>query len=247
MKMTRFASVTALVLFGATLASSQEAARILNPIQCNFIGESEHTCVPLAFGGATRSAKTVALIAFDATPTWADIAQRLDPSTSPHEYDQLRESFFERFVAPQIQTMHMVAAREHFMELTEGKPRAYPGGGVLSRSKGSEESEELRRYAEKLMRQGGRFMVVQHPERADLVLEVRKYSWFGFDSGEDQPVAFILVWPRNANPRTDNVIWLEKFQAKWSRTDVGPAVFESFHKSAKQAEQLATRRTPPNR
>jgi hypothetical protein len=82
-----------------------------------------------------------------------------------------------------------------------------------------------------------RFSVVSDPEQADIVLEVRRYSWFGFDTGNEQPVAFVLGWAKNANPAVDQVTWLEQYQGRWKSSDTIAGVVRTFRKSVEQAEK----------
>jgi hypothetical protein len=63
-------------------SSSAQNKISLKPIDCTLLGSRSHECDPSTFGKAIRSAKTVAVIAFESTPSWARVAQRFDPKIS---------------------------------------------------------------------------------------------------------------------------------------------------------------------
>lgn len=194
-----------------------------------------------------RSARTVAVVAMEATPSWASVAQRLDPNISLEQYNGLRDQYFHMFVEPRISKGYSVSATyEEFKKLTEREKVS--SSGVLDRISNQEdnlENKRLQKNAEDLLRRWGRFTLVSDPELADLVLEVRRYKWFGFDTGPEQPVSFILVWTKHANPKRDDVIWLEKYQGGWKASDTIASAFRAFRESAEQAEKLASAHSKP--
>lgn len=240
---------TGLLIFVFHAAGGQNDAAPLKVVDCTFVGSTRHVCDVATFGKTVLLAKKVAVIAIEATPTWADLAHHLDPEIPDREYNDLRRRYFSSFVAPRIDFKFRTTAFEEFKKLTNKPSHGWhPPTGVLSRSGSggnNERSSDLRKYAEQLLDKWGRFSIIVDPELADLVLEVRHYRWFGFDTGEDQLVSFILVWPRDADPKTDKVIWLEKYQGKWKRSDTVAGVFRSFRKSVEQAQRQAATRTQP--
>lgn len=204
----------------------------LSSIDCTFIGSIHHTCHPATFGRIAASSKKIAIIAFQSHPTWWELAQHLDPGISDREYDNLRDTFFKSYIAPQISITDMLGARTLFMEITQ-KHDYLPVSrkGTLGRSKQSEENISLRKRIEKSFRKWNHFSVTSDPEKADLIIEVRYYSETDYNARKDKPISYLLVWPKGANPDTNQLIWLEVYRGKWARSDTVAGVLEKFRRS----------------
>lgn len=204
----------------------------LSPIDCTFIGSIHHTCHPATFGKMTASSKKIAIIAYQSSPTWGELAPRLDPRISDREYNNLRDTFFESYIAPRISARDMLGARTRFMEITQ-KHNYLPVSrqGILIRSRQSEENISLRKRIEKSFRKWNRFSVTSDPEKADLIIEVRYYSETDYNARKDKPISYLLVWPKGANPDTSQLIWLEVYRGKWARSDTVAGVLEKFRRS----------------
>jgi len=220
--------------------------------ECTFVASPKHICDSLTFGKSIMAAKTLAVIGVEAIPTWASVAQRLDPNVSEKDYDDLRATYFHKFVEPRISKGHSVSGTfEEFKKLTRRGTMPRTGGvdrtSDLQDKENRADDESVRKSSEEFVRKWRSFTIVSDPELADLVLEVRRYRWFGFDTGDEQPVSFILVWPKHANPKTDDVIWLEKFQRNWRSSDTLAGVFSGFRASAEKAEKLAMGQAKANR
>ena len=242
LEMVKKAYFLGIMLSAACLVTAQDKLATLKPMDCTLIGTPSHQCDPLTFGKSLRSARTVAVVAIEAMPSWASVAARLDPSTPVDRYADLRDRYFHQFVEPRIPKGYSVSATyEEFRSLTE-REKVYRKGALdrTTDQGDNPENKKLQKIAEALMRKWGRFTIVSDPELADLTLEVRRYAWFGFDTGEEQPVSFILVWAKHANPKKDDVIWLEKYLGSWKSSDTISGVFRDFRRSAEQAETLAS-------
>ncbi|NDQ56689.1 MAG: hypothetical protein GZ088_06405 [Acidipila sp.] len=196
-------------------------------------------------------AKTAAIVANETTATWTELVQTLNPDISDEAYDKLRTSYFNAIVLPRLKPNFNAKVNfEYFMKGTHRPPFGQPfPKGVLRRAlfeNESEESANLRKRFTKLMAQLNRLTVVADPETADVVLEVRRYKPLDFSIGNTETVCFILVWPQGANPKTDQVMWFEKFEAKWKTSDDVAGAFRSFKRdlglALKQAETADVRR-----
>ena len=212
----------------------------LEPRNCTFVGSVQHVCKPEVFAENIASAKKVAIIAVEANPTWAELAEHLDPKISDREYNRLRERYFDTYVAPRIRLEERAGARTRFKELTR-RDRSLPKSsrGVLSRSRISEESPELRKRVEKWFGEWGRFSVVTDPELATLVVELRYYQRTGFGGTTAKPVSYILVWPNGADPETDELLWLEEYRGKWARSDSVAGLLRLFRHSVELADRVS--------
>ncbi|MGH9865075.1 MAG: hypothetical protein ACRD4H_06640 [Candidatus Acidiferrales bacterium] len=227
--------IVAFVLFPWHLGAQNKPA-VLQPIDCTLIGSPDHECDPSKFAEVVKSAKTVAVVAIEAIPTWASVAERLAPNTTDREYSALRNEYFDEFIRPKINPATSDLAQEQFLNLT--RRETISRSGVLDRIasvQSSKESGELQKYAEHLVRKWDRFQLVSNPDSADLVFEVRRYQWYGFSSGEDQPVSFVLVWEHRADPKTDNVLWIEKYQGHWKTSDTVASVVRQLRRDVQEA------------
>jgi len=115
---------------------------------------------------------------------------------------------------------------------------------IVAPSPLGEDLEPPRRRAEALIRAWNRFRIVADPERADLVFQLVQFS-LPFRRGEDgkpelrpKPLTAseILVWPRAANPETDDVVWLEYDLGKWESSDTVGAVVGLLRKDIEDSE-----------
>ena len=96
----------------------------------------------------------------------------------------------------------------------------------------------IRENAVTLLRDWHRFEVVSDPEVADLIFEVLKYHHYRFGSANDpESVALLLVWPKRANPKTDDVIWLEKYETNWRDSDSIAGVLKAFRDRLESLER----------
>ena len=238
------------ILAGLALAAQSQQSK-LQPRACNFIGETPVACDPRVLSTVLSSSKTIAVVAFEASPTWLNVAQHLPEKISADEYDQLRSSFFYHFVAPKVEKAEPNVRKdvhlESWMALTNKTGPIHKG--LMSRFRSwsgtGEESKSLRAQCEKQMRQWTKFDIVSDPDNADLVVEVRRYAEFDYPWTQDQPVAFVLVWLRRADPEKDKPIWIEKYQSKWKRSGPVSASLNLLRETFDKAGRLSRNEKRP--
>ena len=235
-------AVVALLVSSATGAQQEPQSR--EAVDCTLFGSPRHVCSLVDFGTTLKTVKSVAVVAVDTTPSWTSVAQRFKSDVSDSEYEDLRMRYFQKFIQPRISgAANISPTLQEFKRITARGN--IPHVGVVDRAASLEENEQneqLEKRVESLFRSWGRFSIVTDPEQADLVLEVRRYSWFSFDTDEEQPVSFVLAWSKGANPQTDEIIWLEKYEGRWKTSDTIGGVFRGFRDSVVAAERTRARR-----
>lgn len=210
-------------------------------VDCTFIGSNEHSCYLKTLADSLRASRRVAVVAYDVVPSWYEAAQGLSKSISDQDYDSERERYFRLYVEPEIPRSYSLSASNiEFMKETS-RDAIRPGvrKGALGRLTGTEKQDrDLRAQAEAVVRSWHRFQIVPDPEDADLTIEVRKYPFSRFGADEALPLALAIVWPRGADPAKDNVLWLDRFDARWRENDVVNAVMRRLHQSIEQADRM---------
>jgi hypothetical protein len=241
--MIKHACLVLVVLFASSVSGAEQTAKPSETVDCTLLGSPKHVCSLVNFGTALRTVKTVAVVAVDTSPSWASVAKRFNGSVSDNEYEALRMQYFQKFIQPRISASESITATlQEFKKITARDK--IPRVGVVDRivrQEDNNQNKKLEKRVESLLRSWGHFSIVADPEQADLVLEVRRYSWFGFDTGEEQPVSFILAWGKGANPKTDDITWLEKDEGRWKTSDTVGGVIRGFRNSVEAAERTRTR------
>jgi hypothetical protein len=82
--------------------------------------------------------------------------------------------------------------------------------------------EDDRKHTETIIRSWKRFRITDDPENANLVFEVLQFSIPKDKESlvqERLPGAQIQVWPHGGNPQTDDVVWMETYFGKWTKSD----------------------------
>jgi hypothetical protein len=97
----------------------------------------------------------------------------------------------------------------------------------------------IRKHAESLVRGWNRFRLTEDPDTADLVFEVFAFSVGQLDAPERRyPFARVFVWPRGANPRTEDVVWMEKYSGNWIKSDAIAGVLRLLRNDIKDCDKL---------
>ena len=244
MKLLPLFSCFGLSLISASVVMGQRPNKNLQAMDCTFTASPPHSCNPEQFARALSSARTVAILARDTVPPWDEIALTLDRTVDDKEYNRLRNLYFVRYVQPRIaHGFNVDATRKEFLELTNKSPRNRgTHDDVLDREPIviSKEDADLTSAVTALLRKWGRFKIITDPDSADFVLDVRKCPFAIFNSSPDLPIAWLLVWPKGGSPATDEILWLEKYSAKWPSGDVVQGVFKLFRQHVQQLEPQGT-------
>jgi hypothetical protein len=240
MKLLPVFSCICLSFLPANAAKGQQKSSTLQPVECTFVSSPRHICEPETFRKALSSARTVAILARDTVPAWNDLARSLDQTLDDKEYNRLRNLYFDRYVMPQIgKQFNVEATRDEFRKLTnKSSLESGTPNGVLDREPQVtyKEDAELTKTITNQLQQWGRFKIVRDPDSADLVFDLRKCPFSAFNSSPELPVAWLLVWPRGASPAKDDILWLEKYEAKWPSSDVAQGVFRLLRQHVSQLE-----------
>src|SRR5208283_158207 len=223
-------SASLLLVLGVAICAGAQNNPGLPERNCTFIGSRSHTCSPNEFIVAVTKTRKVAVVGESGVPTWFDIAARLDRHVSPDEYDALRKRYFDEFVKPRVgKENNLQATWEQFKRITN-RPDSNTRIGPLERSiNGDANDDGVRATAVTVLKGFRRFQIVADPSEADLVLNIRKYQPYSFDGVKNEAgKSVLLVWSAKANPRTDDVLWYEEFDAKWPQTDTVAQVTRQF-------------------
>jgi hypothetical protein len=225
------------VLF--TFRASGQGEATAPSVDCTFVGSTKHTCGLKVLAESLKTSRTVAVVAYDVVPTWDVTAQGLSASISDRGYNSERDRYFRQYVQPTIPRSYSLSAS--YMEFMKETSREVirPGirKGALGRLTGTEaQDKHLRAQAEELVSSWHRFRMVSDPQDADVTIEIRKYPFSTFGAEPELPAAVAIIWPRGANPSKDNILWFERFSARWRENNVVRGVLRQLHESVERAE-----------
>lgn len=250
---TKLITCAALTLFASTLMS-KPADKSLKRFDCTFEGEPSHTCNPEEFAKTLSGVRTIAVVITETVPPWSEVAATIyiDNRTGDHEYNRLRDLYFDRFLKPSATAnSEVAAARSEFLRQTanptdqkQSGTRSLNGAplrGIMSREpivitdRHPHLTSEFTRFLEKW----GRFKVVADLDSADLVLDLRRSPFLVFDAKPELPTAGLLVWGKRANRKKDEVLWSEGFVPTFPEGDAVLGLLKVFRSHVQQLDSQA--------